>query len=79
MTIAEMEAAIGWLERNRLAERVHLIRDDPRYAFTARRVALAERQRLAEAGQRALDAGEAGEWWRPPVGRAASAWPRRAG
>jgi hypothetical protein len=79
MTIAEMEAAIGWLERNRLAEHLHLIRDDPRYAFTARRVALAERQRLAEAGQRALDAGEAKEWWRPPVGRAASAWPRRAG
>jgi superfamily II DNA or RNA helicase len=79
MTIAEMEAAIGWLERNRLAEHLHLVRDDPRYAFTARRVALAERQRLAEAGQRTLDAGEEREWWRPPVGRAASAWPRRAG
>lgn len=77
LTIAEMESAIGWLERNRLTEHLHLVRDDPRYAFTERRVAAAERRRLAEAGQPALDAAQATEWWRPPVGRPASAWPRR--
>lgn len=76
MTLAELEAAIGWLERNRLADHLHLVQTDPRYAFTARRVALAERRRLAEAGQVALDKGQAEEWWRPPVGRPASAWPR---
>lgn len=37
MTIAELEAAIGWLERNRLADHGHLLDDDPRYAWTARR------------------------------------------
>ena len=36
MTLAELEAAIGWLERNRLAEHLHLLDDDPRYAWTAR-------------------------------------------
>jgi superfamily II DNA or RNA helicase len=79
MTIAELEAATGWLERNRLADHLHLVQGDPRYAFTARRVASAERRRLADAGQRALDAGEADAWWRPPVGRPASARRRRAG
>ena len=37
MTLAELEAAIGWLERNRLAEHLHLLDDDPRYAWTARK------------------------------------------
>ena len=36
MTLAELEAAIGWLERNRLAEHLHRLDDDPRYAWTAR-------------------------------------------
>ena len=36
MTLAELQAAIGWLERNRLAEHLHLLNDDPRYAWTAR-------------------------------------------
>jgi hypothetical protein len=31
------EAAIGWLERNHLAEHLHLLDDDPRYAWTARK------------------------------------------
>jgi hypothetical protein len=78
MTLAELEAAIGWLERNRLADHLHLVRDDPRYAYTARRVAAAERRRLAAAGQQALDAGAGEEDWRPPVGRPDSAWPRRS-
>ncbi len=36
MTLAELEAAIGWLERNRVSEHLHLLDDDPRYAWTAR-------------------------------------------
>ena len=37
MTLAELEAAVGWLERNRLADHLHLLDDDPRYAWTARK------------------------------------------
>ncbi|MFC0410845.1 DEAD/DEAH box helicase [Roseomonas elaeocarpi] len=36
MTLAELEAAIGWMERNRLADHLHLIADDPRYRWSAR-------------------------------------------
>ncbi len=36
MTLAELEAAIGWLERNRLCDHMALLDDDPRYAWTAR-------------------------------------------
>ena len=36
MTLAELEAAAAWLERNRLAEHVGLLEDDPRYAWTLR-------------------------------------------
>ena len=36
MTLAELEAAIGWLERHRLADHVDLLEGDPRYAWTAR-------------------------------------------
>ena len=37
MTLAELEAAIGWVERNRLSDHLHLLDDDPRYAWTARK------------------------------------------
>ena len=37
MSLAELEAAIGWLERNRLADHLHLLEDDPRYTWTARK------------------------------------------
>ena len=37
MTLAELQAAVGWLERNRLAEHLHLLDADPRYAWTARK------------------------------------------
>ncbi|WP_198383621.1 DEAD/DEAH box helicase family protein [Roseomonas sp. KE2513] len=37
MTLAELEAAVGWLERNRLADHLHLLDDDPRYAWSARK------------------------------------------
>ena len=36
MTMAELEAAIGWLERNRVSEHLALIRDDHRYRWSAR-------------------------------------------
>ncbi|MGE4047457.1 MAG: DEAD/DEAH box helicase [Acetobacteraceae bacterium] len=36
MTLAELAAAVGWLERNRLADHAHLVAGDPRYAWTAR-------------------------------------------
>ena len=36
MTLAELEAAIGWLERNQLRDHLQLLDDDPRYAWTAR-------------------------------------------
>jgi hypothetical protein len=36
MTIAELEAALAWLERNRLAEHLHLLEGDTRYAWSAR-------------------------------------------
>ena len=37
MSLAELQAALGWLERNRLADHLHLLDDDPRYAWTARK------------------------------------------
>lgn len=37
MTLSELEAAIGWLERNRLSEHLHLLEGDPRYTWSARK------------------------------------------
>ncbi len=37
MTLAELDAAFGWLERNRLSEKLRLLDDDPRYAWKARK------------------------------------------
>ena len=37
MTLAELEAAVGWLERNRLSDRLHLLDHDPRYTWTAQK------------------------------------------
>ena len=36
MTLPELEAALGWLERNRLQDSLHLLDGDARYAWTAR-------------------------------------------
>ena len=36
MNLQELEAAISWLERNRLSEHADLLEGDPRYAWTAR-------------------------------------------
>lgn len=37
MTLAELEAEIGWLERNRVSEHLELLRDDHRHAWSLRR------------------------------------------
>jgi superfamily II DNA or RNA helicase len=37
MTLPELQAAIGWMERNRLSEHLHLLDDDSRYAWSVRR------------------------------------------
>src|SRR3954453_15372054 len=37
MTVPELEAAIGWLERNRRAEHLPVLDGDPRYAWAARK------------------------------------------
>jgi superfamily II DNA or RNA helicase len=36
MSLQELEAAVSWLERNRLAEHSHLLEGDPRYGWAAR-------------------------------------------
>ena len=35
MTLAELEAALAWLERNRLLDHLHVLEGDARYAGTA--------------------------------------------
>jgi superfamily II DNA or RNA helicase len=37
MTLAELEAAIAWLERNRISDHLHLLEGDHRYGWVARR------------------------------------------
>jgi hypothetical protein len=37
MTIAELEASLGWLERHRLADHLDLLEGDPKYAWTVRK------------------------------------------
>ncbi|KAA0684146.1 DEAD/DEAH box helicase [Roseomonas genomospecies 6] len=39
MTLSELESAIGWLERNRISDHLHLIADDPQYRWSSRRKA----------------------------------------
>ena len=36
MSLAELEAAVSWLERNRLADHAHLLEGDPRYGWSVR-------------------------------------------
>ena len=36
MALAELEAAVGWLERNRLSEHLDLLDGDARYSWTVR-------------------------------------------
>lgn len=37
MTLSELEATVGWLERNRLSDHRHLIVDDPQFTWSTRR------------------------------------------
>jgi hypothetical protein len=37
MGLAELEAAVAWLGRNRVGDHLHLLEGDPRYAWDARR------------------------------------------
>ena len=50
MTLSELEAALAWLERNRLADFLHLLDGDNRYAWEARQRA-AWRPRTGRGGQ----------------------------
>jgi hypothetical protein len=43
MTLAELEAAVAWLERNRLSDHLHVLEGDARYAWT---VAVRRRQSI---------------------------------
>ena len=61
MGAAELDAAVAWLERHRLADHLHLLDGDGRYAFDARRRAgfwhpprgrAGAVERIAEAGRR---------------------------
>lgn len=36
MSLAELEALLGWLERNRVSDHLHLVEGDPHYAWSAR-------------------------------------------
>ncbi|MBV9748836.1 MAG: hypothetical protein JO157_08470 [Acetobacteraceae bacterium] len=38
MTLCELEAAASWLERNRLADHLHVLDGDTRYAWQARQI-----------------------------------------
>jgi hypothetical protein len=50
MTLAELEAEIGWLERNRISHHLALIQDDPRYGWSARQRRPGTRTRREPAG-----------------------------
>ena len=36
MSLSDLEAAVSWLERNRLADNAEVLQDDPRYGWTVR-------------------------------------------
>jgi hypothetical protein len=48
MSLAELEATVAWLERNRIADHLHLLKGDGRFAWTARQ----RRFDLAAGGRR---------------------------
>jgi len=63
MGAAELDAAVAWLERNRLADHLHTLDGDARYAFDARRRAGQWRPpegRAGAASERVLEAGRRG-------------------
>jgi predicted DCC family thiol-disulfide oxidoreductase YuxK len=56
MSLAELEATLAWLERNRLSDHLHLLEGDARYRWTVRQ----RRFEFAEAAMRRRVAGSAG-------------------
>ena len=50
MSLAELEATVAWLERNRLSDHLHLLESNAKYAWTARqrRLDLGSGKRLRE-------------------------------
>ena len=48
MTLAELEALVAWLERNRVSGHLELIRDDCRYDWSARHQRMARQALPAE-------------------------------
>ena len=48
MTLAELEAAVGWLERNRVSDHLELIRDDHRYAWSVRQTRARQTEKLSD-------------------------------
>ncbi|WP_191057722.1 hypothetical protein [Geminicoccus harenae] len=60
MTQAELEAKIGWLERNRIRSHLELIQDDPRYGWSTRQRRTGGRPGYARQGGRALGRHERG-------------------
>jgi superfamily II DNA or RNA helicase len=59
MTLAELEAAAAWMERNRLSDHLDLIRDDPRYRWSER--TQREVRDTPEAWGRRVDRGGSGK------------------
>jgi superfamily II DNA or RNA helicase len=57
MTLAELEAAVGWLERNRVADYLGLLQGDHRYEWVAaaRRQGSAAARRAARPGRASVD------------------------
>jgi hypothetical protein len=55
MSLAELEATVAWLERNRLSDHLHLLEGDAKYAWTARqrRLDLGSGKRPSERAQKA--------------------------
>lgn len=83
MTLAELEAALGWLERNRLADQLHVLDGDPRYAWTARKRGewkppSVEREPQPRASQTPQHRGEV-DPLDPDLARRCERWPRVAG
>jgi superfamily II DNA or RNA helicase len=50
MSLAELEATVAWLERNRLSDHLHLLTGDARYSWTARQRRFAFAEEAARRG-----------------------------
>ncbi len=57
MNLSELEAAVSWLERNRLSDHVAVLKDDPRYGWTVRQRLDWTRRSAAPTASRGVDCG----------------------